>query len=62
MPEALVSEHIDKLIEDERLRQYASNGFPVIAATLRGRAEAEAWLAEHPDLAGYGEPLAGPGT
>ena len=59
LPEAAVSEHIDKLIQDERLRQYASNGFPVIAATLRGRAEAEAWLAEHPELGAYGEPLAG---
>jgi ATP-dependent DNA helicase RecQ len=57
--EAAVSERIDKLIEDERLRQYPANGFPVVTPTLRGRAVAEAWLAEHPDLGVYGDPLPG---
>ncbi len=27
----------------------------MLAPTLRGRIEAEAWLAEHPELADYGE-------
>jgi superfamily II DNA helicase RecQ len=57
--EAAVSDHIDKLIKDERLRQYASNGFPVVTPTLRGRAVAEAWLAENPELGSYGDPLPG---
>jgi ATP-dependent DNA helicase RecQ len=56
--EAAVSEQIDQLIKEERLRQYTSpNGFPVLAATLTGRAEAEAWLLEHPELAAYAQPL-----
>ena len=38
------------MMEDGRLRQYDRNGYPVLAPTLRGRAEAEAWLAEHPEL------------
>ncbi len=46
---------IDDLIEDNRLRQYERQGYPVLAPTMRGRAEAEAWLAEHPDLAQLGE-------
>ena len=36
---------IDDLIEDNRLRQYERQGYPVLAATMRGRAEAEVWLA-----------------
>ena len=60
VPEAVVAEHIDKLIQNEQLRQYTSSaGFPIIAATLAGRAEAEAWLLEHPELNTYGAPLAG---
>ena len=46
---------IDDLIEDNRLRQYERQGYPVLAPTMRGRAEAEAWLAEHPDLAQLGD-------
>jgi superfamily II DNA helicase RecQ len=46
---------IDDLVEDNRLRQYERQGYPVLATTLRGRAEAEAWLAEHPELAALGE-------
>ncbi|MCS6826872.1 MAG: HRDC domain-containing protein, partial [Caldilinea sp.] len=38
-----------------RLRQYSRQDYLVLAPTLRGRIEAEAWLAEHPDLASYGE-------
>lgn len=54
--EAAVTAIIDDLIEDNRLRQYERQGYPVLAPTLRGRAQAEAWLAEHPDLAALGEP------
>jgi superfamily II DNA helicase RecQ len=46
---------IDDLISDNRLRQYERQGYPVLAPTMRGRAEAEAWLAEHPELAELGE-------
>lgn len=49
--EATIQEYIDDMLEDGRLRQYESQGYPVLAPTLRGRAEAESWLAEHPDLA-----------
>ncbi|RIK57423.1 MAG: hypothetical protein DCC57_01925 [Chloroflexi bacterium] len=49
--EATIQEYIDDMLEDGRLRQYESQGYPVLAPTLRGRAEAENWLAEHPDLA-----------
>ena len=55
--EVQVSEHVEVLLKGERLRAYDSRGFPVLALTLRGRAEAEAWLAEHPELGGYQEPL-----
>lgn len=47
--------YIDDLIEQNRLRQYNRQDYPVLAPTLRGRIEAEAWLAEHPELANYGE-------
>ncbi|MCL4860791.1 MAG: RecQ family ATP-dependent DNA helicase [Caldilineaceae bacterium] len=43
--------YIDDLIEDGRLRQYERQGYLALAPTMRGRAEAEIWLAEHPDLA-----------
>jgi ATP-dependent DNA helicase RecQ len=46
---------IDDLIADNRLRQYERQGYPVLAPTLRGRTEAEAWLAEHPDFAQLGD-------
>lgn len=52
--EATIQEYIDDLIEDGRLRQYERQGYPVLAPTLRGRAEAEGWLAEHSDLAALG--------
>ncbi len=61
--EATVMEYIDDMLEDGRLRQYEPRGYPVLAPTLRGRAEAEAWLAEHPDLAGFGPaPAPDPGA
>lgn len=53
--EAAIMGIIDDLIEDNRLRQYERQGYPVLAPTMRGRAEAEAWLAEHPELAQMGE-------
>jgi len=46
--------YIDELIEQNRLRQYTRQDYLVLAPTLRGRTEAEAWLAEHPELATYG--------
>ncbi len=49
-----VAEYIDDLLENGMLRQYESNGFNVLAPTLSGRAEADAWLAEHPEMAAYG--------
>jgi ATP-dependent DNA helicase RecQ len=55
-----VSAYIDDLIEENRLRQYTRRDYPVLAPTLRGRSEAEAWLVEHPELAAYGESAAGP--
>lgn len=42
--------YVDDLIEDGRLRQYERQGYPVLAPTMRGRAEADLWLAEHPEL------------
>jgi ATP-dependent DNA helicase RecQ len=53
--EGAIMSVIDDLIEDNRLRQYERQGYPVLAPTMRGRAEAEAWLAEHPELAQLGE-------
>ena len=46
--------YTDGLLESNRLRQYERQGYPVLAATMRGRAEAEVWLEEHPDFADYG--------
>jgi ATP-dependent DNA helicase RecQ len=59
MGEGGVLEYIDDLLESGRLRQYERQGFMVLGTTVSGRAEAEAWLAEHPDLNQFGEaPLA----
>ncbi len=55
--ESTIMEYTDSLIEDSRLRQYERGGYPVLAATMRGRAEADTWLQEHPELAA---PTAGP--
>jgi len=55
MGEAMIMNYIDSLLEDNRLRQYQRQGYSVLAPTMRGRAEAETWLEEHPDLAEYGE-------
>jgi ATP-dependent DNA helicase RecQ len=52
--EATILSYIDDLLEGNRLRQYERQGYPVLAPTLRGRAEAESWLREHPDLAEVG--------
>lgn len=49
--EATIMGYIDDLLADHRLRQYERHGYPVLAPTRRGRAEAESWLAEHPELA-----------
>jgi superfamily II DNA helicase RecQ len=57
--EEAISQYVDDLLESERLRSYERQGFPVLALTLRGRAEAEAWLVEHPDLNTYQDPLPG---
>lgn len=51
--ESSIAEYIDDMLEDGRLRQYERNGYLVLAPTIRGRAEAEAWLAEHPELNFY---------
>jgi ribonuclease D len=54
-----VQAYVDDLIESGRLRQYERQGFLVLAPTLAGRAEAEAWRDQHPELSAYGEaPLA----
>jgi ATP-dependent DNA helicase RecQ len=58
--EEAITEYIDDLLESERLRQYERQGFLVLAPTLRGRADAQAWLAEHPELNVYQEPLPKP--
>ena len=55
MGEAGVMEIVDIMLEDGRARQFSRGGYPVLAATMRGRAEAEAWLSEHPELAEFGE-------
>ncbi|MBP8110572.1 MAG: RecQ family ATP-dependent DNA helicase, partial [Caldilineaceae bacterium] len=55
--ESTIMEYTDSLIEDSRLRQYERGGYPVLAATMRGRTEADTWLQEHPELA---SPTAGP--
>jgi ATP-dependent DNA helicase RecQ len=48
--------YIDDLLEDGRLRQYERQGFMVLAPTMRGRAAAELWLLEHPELAEMAPP------
>ncbi len=60
--EAGVMAYIDDLIEQNRLRQYTRQDYLVLAPTMRGRIEAETWLAEHPELAAYGEPAPTPET
>jgi superfamily II DNA helicase RecQ len=52
--EVAILGYIDDLIEDGRLRQYERQGYSVLAPTMRGRAEAESWLGEHPELAAVG--------
>jgi ATP-dependent DNA helicase RecQ len=59
LDEGSVMAYIDDMLEEGRMRQYERQGYLVVAATLRGRAEAESWLAEHPEQNIYGEPLAG---
>ena len=51
LSEGEVMEYIDDLIEKKFLRQYERRGYPVLSATIHGRAAAELWLAEHPELA-----------
>ena len=41
---------IDDLLEAGQLRQFERQGYLVLVASLQARAEAEAWLAEHPEL------------
>ena len=53
--EAAVMNYVDDLLESNHLRQYERNGYPVLAATMRGRADAEEWLTAHPDYAAYAE-------
>ncbi len=53
--EAATISYIDDLLEKNALRQYERSGYPVLAATIRGRSEAESWLDEHPELAAYPE-------
>jgi ATP-dependent DNA helicase RecQ len=63
MGESAIMGVIDDLIEENRLRQYERQGYPVLALTMRGRAEAESWLMEHPELAQLGEaPVAEEGS
>jgi ATP-dependent DNA helicase RecQ len=57
--EEAIMGYIDDLVEDGRLRQYERQGYLVLAPTMRGRAEAEIWLAEHPDMAEMAAPAAG---
>lgn len=53
--EAGVMTYIDDLLEDLRLRQYERQGYTVLAPTVKGRTQAELWLAERPEMAHYGE-------
>jgi superfamily II DNA helicase RecQ len=53
--ESAILSYIDELLETHRLRQYERQGYPVLAPTVRGRGEAEAWLTAHPELAGYAD-------
>jgi superfamily II DNA helicase RecQ len=54
--EESITGYIDDLLEDSRLRQYERQGYMVLAATMRGHAEAELWLAQHPELADMAAP------
>lgn len=56
--EAMIMNYVDDMLEDGRLRQYERQGYLVLAPTMRGRAEAELWLSEHPELAAMAEPEA----
>ncbi len=47
--------YIDDLLEDSRLRQYERQGYNVLAPTMKGRTQADLWLAEHPELAAYAD-------
>ena len=49
-----VMEYVDDLLEGGRLRQYDRQGYQVLAPTMAGRAEAESWLGDHPELGAYG--------
>lgn len=53
--EAMIMNYIDAMMEDGRMRQYERQGYPVLAATIQGRAIAEVWLQENPELAGFGD-------
>ncbi|MEX1019280.1 MAG: HRDC domain-containing protein [Litorilinea sp.] len=53
--EAAIIAYIEDMVEDNRLRAYDRQGYPVLAATLRGRGEAERWLEQHPELAQLGD-------
>lgn len=53
--EAMIMNYVDSLLDDNRLRQYQRQGYSVLAPTMRGRAEANVWLEEHPELAEYGD-------
>jgi len=55
--EGSITEYVDDMLEDGRFRQYERQGYLVLAVTLRGRVEAEAWLAEHPELNVFQAPL-----
>ncbi|MDQ3248658.1 MAG: HRDC domain-containing protein, partial [Chloroflexota bacterium] len=53
--ETQITDYIDDLLEQHRLRQYERQGYMVLAPTMRGRAEAEIWLVEHPEMASLGD-------
>ncbi|HMN27293.1 MAG TPA: HRDC domain-containing protein, partial [Caldilineaceae bacterium] len=57
MGEETIIGYIDDLLEDGRLRQYERQGYLVLAPTMRGRAEGEIWLVEHPELAELAAPV-----
>lgn len=46
--EAAIASYIEDLVDDNRLRLYDRQGYPVLATTLRGRSEAERWLEANP--------------
>jgi ATP-dependent DNA helicase RecQ len=53
--ESTILSYVDELLETHSLRQYERQGYPVLAPTIRGRSDAEAWLAAHPELADYSD-------